>query len=92
MTADSPVTPFSTLNQSVVPYTVLTTASSPTYRFLRKQVRRSGFLGAFHLFKSFPQFIMILTVKVFGIVDEREVDVFFWNSLAFSMIQQMLAI
>ena len=29
-----------------------------------------------HLFKSFPQFIMIHTVKGFGIVDETEVDVF----------------
>ena len=42
-----------------------------------------------HLFKSFPQTIMIHIVKVFGVVDEREVDVFFWNSLALSMIQQM---
>ena len=31
------------------------------------------------------------TVKGFGIVNETEVD-FFWNSLAFSMIQWMLAI
>ena len=29
-----------------------------------------------HLFKSFPQFIMIHTVKGFGTADEREVDVF----------------
>ena len=29
-----------------------------------------------HLFKSFPQFIMIHTVKGFGIVNETEVDVF----------------
>ena len=29
-----------------------------------------------HLLKSFPQFIMIHTVKGFGIVDETEVDVF----------------
>ena len=28
-----------------------------------------------HLFKSFPQFIMIHTVKGFGIVDETEIDV-----------------
>ena len=34
---------------------------------------------------------MIHTVKGFGIVKKTEVDVF-WNSLAFSMIQQMLAI
>ena len=29
-----------------------------------------------HLFKSFPQFIMIHRVKGFGLVDETEVDVF----------------
>ena len=46
-----------------------------------------------HLFKSFPQFIMIHTVKDFGIADETEVDFFFFfNPLAFCMIQRMLAI
>ena len=29
-----------------------------------------------HLFKSFPQFVMIHTGKAFSIVNEREVDVF----------------
>ena len=29
-----------------------------------------------HLFKSFPLFIMIHTVKVFGVVDKTEVDIF----------------
>ena len=29
-----------------------------------------------YLFKSFPQFVMIHTVKDFSIVDETEVDVF----------------
>ena len=33
-------------------------------------------VGYPHLFKSFPQFIMIHTVKGFNIVDETEVDVF----------------
>ena len=44
-----------------------------------------------HLLKNFPQFIVIHTVKGFGIVNKAEIDVF-WNSLAFSMIQRMLAI
>ena len=44
-----------------------------------------------HLFKNFPQFVVIHTVKGFSVVNETEVD-FFWNSLAFSMIQKMLAI
>ena len=30
----------------------------------------------FHIFKSFPQFIMIHTVKYFGVVDETEVVLF----------------
>ena len=43
------------------------------------------------LFKNFPQFVVIHTVKGFGIVNKGEIDVF-WNSLAFLMIQRMLAI
>ena len=41
-----------------------------------------------HLLKNFPQFVVIHTVKGFSLVNEREVYVF----LAFSVIQQMLAI
>ena len=44
-----------------------------------------------HLFKNFPHFAVIHTVKGFSVVNEAEVDVF-WNSLAFSMVQRMLAI
>ena len=29
-----------------------------------------------HFFKNFPQFVVIYTVKAFGIVNEAEVDVF----------------
>ena len=64
--------PFSILNQSVVLYRILTVASWPAHRFLRRQVRWSGIPISF---KSFPQFIMIHTVKGFGVVDETEVDV-----------------
>ena len=45
-----------------------------------------------HLFKNFPQFIVIHTVKGFGIVNKAKVDVFLKLYLAFLMIQQMLAI
>ena len=38
-----------------------------------------------HLSQNFPQFIVIHTVKGFGIVNKAEIDVFL-------MIQQMLAI
>ena len=30
----------------------------------------------FHLFKNFPQFVVIHTMKGFGIVNEAEIDVF----------------
>ena len=43
-----------------------------------------------HLFKNFPQFVVIHTVKGFGIVNKAEIDVFL--ELSFLMIQQMLAI
>ena len=36
---------------------------------------RSGGL-VFHLFQNFPQFIVIHTVKGFGIVNKAEIDVF----------------
>ena len=45
-----------------------------------------------HLFKNFPQFVVIHTVRGFGIVNKAEVDVFLELSRAFSMIQWMLAI
>ena len=44
-----------------------------------------------HLFQNIPQFVVFHTIKGFGIVNKAEID-FFWNSLAFSMIQRMLAI
>ena len=44
-----------------------------------------------HLLKNFPLFVVIHTVKGFDVVNEAEADVFL-ESLAFSMIQWMLAI
>ena len=75
-------------NQSIVPCPVLTAASWPAYRFLRRQVRWSGFPP---FFRNFPQFLVIHIVKSFGIVIKAEVDVFLYLS-CFSMIQQILAI
>ena len=43
------------------------------------------------LFQNFPQSIVIHTVKGFGIVNKAEIDIF-WNSLAFLMIQRILAV
>ena len=65
-------TPFPIWNQSVVPCPVLTVASWPAYRFLRRQVWWSGILISLRIF----QFVVIHIVKGFGIVNEEEIDVF----------------
>ena len=62
-------TPFSILNQSVVPYGVLTAACIQVSQETGEMVWCS------HLFKSFPQFVMIHTVQGFSVVNEIEVDV-----------------
>ena len=64
-------TPFPIWNQSVLPCAVLTVASWPAYRILRRQVRWSGIPISWRIF----QFVVIHTVKGFGVVNEAEVDV-----------------
>ena len=58
-------------NQSVVPCLVLTAASRPAYRFLKRQVRWSGSppLSEFSTVCCNPH-------KGFGIVNKAEIDVF----------------
>ena len=58
--------------RSVVPCPVQTVASWPAYRFLTRQVRWSGIPISLRIF----HFVMIHTVKSFGIVNKAEVDVF----------------
>ena len=65
-------TPFPIWNQSAVPCSVLTVAFWPAYRFLRRQVRWSGI----PISVSFPQFVVIHTVKGFCMVNKAEVGVF----------------
>ena len=65
--------PFPIWNQSVVPCPILTVASWPAYRILRRQVRWSGIPLSF---KNFPKFVVIHIVKGFGILNKGEVDVF----------------
>ena len=43
-----------------------------------------------HFFQNFPHCVVIYTVKGISVVNEA--DAFFWNSIAFSMIQWILAI
>ena len=59
------------LEQSVVPCPVLTVASWPAYRFLKRQVRCSGI----PISKNFPQLVVIHTVKGFGVVSKTEVEI-----------------
>ena len=63
---------FSYWNQYDVACPVLTVASWPAYRFLKRQVRWSGIPISFRIF----QFIVIHTVKGFGIVNKGEIDAF----------------
>ena len=64
--------PVSIWNQSVVPCLVLTVASWLGYKFLRRQVR----CLYSHLFKNFPQFVVVHTVQGFSVFKETEVDFF----------------
>ena len=75
-------------NQSYFPCPVLTVASWPAYRFLRRQVRWSGIPISSRIFHSL---LWSTHSQNFSIVNKAEVHSF-WNSLAFSMNQQMLAI
>ena len=59
-------------NQSVVPCPVLTVASWPAYRFLRRQVRWSGIPISLRIFPG----VVTHTVKGFGAINKAEVDVF----------------
>ena len=61
--------PFLIWSQSVVPCPVLTFASWPAYRFLRRQFRWFGI----PISQNFPQFVVIHTVKGFGVVNKAEV-------------------
>ena len=65
-------TPFPLWNQYVVSCPLLTVASWPAYRFLKRQFRWSGIPISFRIF----QFIVIHTVKDFGIVNKAEIHVF----------------
>ena len=58
---------------SLLFHVILTVASWPAYRFLKRWVRWSGIPISFRIF----QFIVIHTVKGFGIVNKAEIDVCF---------------
>ena len=64
--------PFLIWNQSVVPCPVLTVASWPAYRFLRRQVRWSGIL----ISKNFPQLFCDPHSQRLWHINKAEVDIF----------------
>ena len=80
------LTPFPIWNQSFFPCTVLTVALDLHTDFSR------GMSGGL-VFPSLEEFSTIYCDphKGFGIVSKAEIDVF-WNSVAFLMIQRILAI
>ena len=65
-------TPFPICNLSGVPCPVLTVASWPAYRFLRRQVRWSSIPVSSRILN----FVVIYIVKGFGVVNKAEIDVF----------------
>ena len=79
--------PFPVRNQSV-PRPVLTVASWPAYRFLRRQVRWSGAPIYWRIF----QFVVIYIVKGFGIIKSKSrcfsgiFLVFLWSTDAVNLI------
>ena len=64
-------TSFLIRNQSVVPCSVLTCFLTCIQIFL--EIDQVAWYS--HLFQNFPQFVVIHTVKDFGIVNEAEIDV-----------------
>ena len=81
-------TPFPIWNQAVLPCPVITVASWPAYRFLRRQVKWSGIPISFRIFHG-----LLWSTQSKALAQSiKQKWIFFWNSLAFSMIQQMLAI
>ena len=68
--------PFPIWNQSVVPCPVLTVASWPAYRILHISQEAGQVAWYSHLLENFPQFVVLHTVKGFGVVNEAEIDIF----------------
>ena len=70
---------FPNLEPVLFPCLLLTVASWPAYRFLRRKLWWSGIPISFRTFN----FVVIQTVKGFSIVNEAEVDVFLEFSCVF---------
>ena len=75
-----------TIPASPVPCPILTVASCPAYRFLRRQVRWSGISVSWRIFHS-----LLWSTQSKALAQSMK-QMFFWYSFAFSVIQRMLAI
>ena len=84
-------TPFPIWNQSVVLCPVLISASWTAYIFFKRHEIPEKWSGI-PIFSRIFHSLLWSTVKDFGTVNKAEIDIFFWNSLAFLMIQWILAI
>ena len=73
-------TPFPIRNQSVVPCLVLTVASWPAQ--ISQEAGKVVWYS--HLLKNFPQFVVIHTVKGFGVINKADVDAFLGFSCFFN--------
>ena len=71
---------WATFTFTFVPCPVQAIATWPAYRFLRRQFRWSGIPISFQIF----QFVVIHTVKGFGIINKARLDVFLELSCFFS--------
>ena len=75
-------TPFPIWNQCVVPCPILTVASWPAYRFLKRQIRWSGIPISFRIFHS-----LLWSTQSKALAQwVKQRCMFFWNSLAFLII------
>ena len=81
-------TPFPIWNQSIIPCLVLTVASWPGYRSLRKQVRCPSIPISWRIFHS-----LLWSTQSRALAQSLKLrQMFLWNLLAFSMIQWMIAL
>ena len=58
------------------PYALFTSIGEFLSYLLKKKKEAGQVVWYFHLFQNFPQFIVVHTVKGFGIVNKAEIDVF----------------
>ena len=79
--------PFPIWNQSIVPCLVLTVASWPAHRFLRRQVKWSGIPISLRIFHN-----LLWSTQSKAFHSQWSRNWCFWNSFAFSMTQCMLVI